>query len=199
MTRRSGFTVLEVLVALMITSVVALLAYGTASAGIDTKQRLEDHQTRSEAHMIARAFLVDALRHPVEGGGSAMNDVLFAVEDLARSDGLPADAIQFQSRGVLPPLGATATWSVTLAPTPDGVRLLAIPIDASSAAPIDALLDDACGMRVRVLSRSADVEWLDRWDTLGRVPAAVAIEFFSERGIPVGAPLIVQAALETVR
>ncbi len=195
----TGFTLLEVLVAIMLTSVVALLAYGTANASIDTKERLEEHRTRSEAHMIVRALLVDALRHPVEGGGAAMNDPLFTLEDATRSDGLPVDAIQFLSRGVVPPLGATNTWSVTLTPTADGVRLLAVPIDATSSAPIDALLADVHGLRVRVLPRSGDLEWLDRWDALGRLPAAVAIDFLSDQGVPVGAPLVVHAALETVR
>ena len=198
MTRANGFTVIEVLLAVMLTSVVALLAYGTSSAGLDVKERLLDHQNRAEARTIARALLVDALRHPVEGGGAAMNDVLFAVEDAARSDGLPLDAIQFLTRGVIPPLGATSTWSITLAPTVDGVRLLAVPSDGSSTT-IDLLLADVRGLQVKVLGRTSDAEWTPGWDALGRVPAAVAIEFFSAPGVPSGAPLIVHSTLEQVR
>ena len=198
MSTRNGFTVIEVLIAVMLTSVVALLAYGTSSAGLDVKERLLDHQNRAEAHTIARALLVDALRHPVEGGGAAMNDVLFAVEDVVRSDGLPLDAMQFLSRGLVPPLGATTTWSVTLAPTADGVRLLAVPTDGSSTT-IDLLLTDVRGLQVKVLGRTSDTEWAPSWAALGRVPAAVAIEFFSAPGVPAGAPLIVHSALEQVR
>jgi prepilin-type N-terminal cleavage/methylation domain-containing protein len=197
-TRQSGFTLLEVLVAIVLTSVVALLAYGTAGAGIDTSERLAQHRATAEAQLIVRSLLMDALRHTVEGGGTSMNDVLFTIDDAVSSEGLPIDGLMFLSRGVSAPLGGATTWSVTLSPSPDGVRLFAVPA-AGSQSPIDAVLPGIRGLQVRALARTADLEWSNQWDAPGRVPAAVAIEFLDAQGTPAAPPLVVHAALEVVR
>lgn len=198
MTRRAGFTLLELMVALVVTGVVALLAYGTASAGFDTNERLERYRTAVESRLIVRQLLSDALRHLPEGGGAAMNDVLLTIEDATSAEGLPVDVLHFLSRGITSPLGASATWSVTLGPSLEGVRLVAVPLGATQAAPIDAVLRDVSGLSVRVLARTDDASWSERWDVLGRVPAAVAIEWLSESGQPVAPMLVVHAALERV-
>jgi prepilin-type N-terminal cleavage/methylation domain-containing protein len=199
MSRRTGFTLFEVMVALVLTSIVALLAYGTASAGFDSNEQLADYRNNVEAQVIVRALLVDALRHPVEGGGLAMNDTLFILEDRSNEEGVPVDAIRFVSRGVSAPLGTSETWIVTLAPSTEGIRFSALPTGTNALAPIDALIGNAHGLNVRVLDRSADLEWSDRWDVPGRLPAAVALELFSSRGERMGAPLVVHGALEGVR
>jgi prepilin-type N-terminal cleavage/methylation domain-containing protein len=196
---RRGFTLLELLVALVITSVVALLAYGTARAGMDTSERLERHRAAVEGQALLRALLLDALRHPTEGGGLAMDDTLFVLEDAVSTEGVPLDAVQFFTRGITPPLGATDTWLVTLSPTAEGLHMHAVPQGLRKATPIDALLANARGLNVRVLGRTADSVWSDRWDVAGRVPAAVALEFFDARGARFAAPLIVHGALEVVQ
>ncbi len=196
MTRRAGFTLLELMVAMVVTSLVALLAYGTARAGIDTNERLERYRTTVETQMIVRTLLLDALRHPPEEGGAAMNDMLFHIDDRVSGEGLPMDGVSFQTRGVTPPLGASATWSVTLSATDQGVRLHAVPLGASATEPIDVLLASARGLSVRVLSRTTGSSWSDQWDAPGRVPTAVAIEFLSEQNTLVAPPLVVYAALE---
>ena len=197
--RRAGFTVLEVLVAIVVTSVVALLAYGTARTGIDTGERLERYRTRVESEAILRALLADALRHPPEQGGAAMNDVLFALDDRTNSDGLPLDALLFYTRGAAAPLGASDTWTVILEPSDDGLRVRALPADSGTVAAIDAVWPGIHGFNVRVLGRSADSVWISQWDVAGRVPAAVALEFLNERGEHSAPPLIVHSALERVR
>jgi prepilin-type N-terminal cleavage/methylation domain-containing protein len=199
MTPRRGFTLLEVMVALVVTGIVALLAYGAASAGFDASDRLERYRATVEAQAIVRALLLDALRHLPEGGGAAMNDTLFALHDRASAEGIPSDALRFFSRGVTPPLGASGSWMVTLAPAEEGVRMVAVPIGPGEAAPVSVRLSGARGLDVRLLDRTADSLWLDRWDVAGRVPAAVALEFLSAGGVPVGPPLVVHAALEVVR
>ena len=199
MNARGGFTLIEIMVAIVLTSVVALLAYGTAHAGIDTKERIETYRTNVEAQMIVRDLLFNALRHPVEGGGLAMNDTLFTIDDRVTSAGLPVNGVRFYSRGLVAPLGATSTWSVTIAPSPEGVRVVAEPVVPGSARGIGAVLSDVAGVRARVLGRSADTDWQNRWDIVGRVPAAVSLEFLTARGTLAGAPLVVHAALEEVR
>jgi prepilin-type N-terminal cleavage/methylation domain-containing protein len=198
MNRRSGFTLFEVMVAIVITGVVALLVFGTAQAGFDTRDRLERFRTQVEGQAILRALLVDALRHPVEGGGFAMNDTLFLIEDAVRADGLPMDALRFHSRGVMSPQGATTPWSVLLLPEDGGLRLIAIPADTNVAS-IDALMPTTRGIDVRVLTRTADSVWNEQWDGIGRVPAAVAIDFYADDGSRIGPPLVVHSALEVVR
>jgi prepilin-type N-terminal cleavage/methylation domain-containing protein len=198
MMRCRGFTLLEVMAAIVITGVVALLVFGTARAGIDTDQRLERFRTGLESQAILRSLLVDALRHPVEGGGAAMNDTLFTIADAVRANGLPADELRFLSRGIAPPFGASPIWSVTLIPGDSGLRLLARPADGSTSG-ISAALPLAWGLNVRVLARTADSAWSDVWDAPGRVPAAVALEFLTAEGAPAGPPLLVHSALEVVR
>ncbi len=199
MSRRSGFTLVELMVAIVVTSIVALLAWSTVSAGLDTSDRLERHRVTVEARMIVRALLLDALRHLPEGGGAAMNDALFLVDDAVTADGLPVDALHFLSRGLTPPLGSSGMWTVTIEPAAEGLRLAASPANASDIAPIETTLPGVRGLQVRVLARTADSVWLERWDVLGRVPAAVALEFLSERGEPVTPPLVVHAGLEAMR
>ena len=196
---RPGFTLIEVMVAIILTSVVALLAYGTAHTGLDTQKRIERFRTSAEAHVIVRDLLTNALRHPVEGGGFAMNDTLFTIDDRVDANGLPVNTVRFVSRGVVAPLGGSSLWLVTIEPAAEGVRVAALPARSEDAQPIVALLPDVRGVRARVLDRTADTEWLSRWDVVGRVPAAVALEFFSERGEPVGPALVVHGALERVR
>jgi prepilin-type N-terminal cleavage/methylation domain-containing protein len=199
MMRRPGFTLIEVMAAIVITGVVAVLVFGTARLGIDTDERLERYRMDLEARAIVRTLLVDALRHPVEGGGAAMNDTLFAIADAVQVDGLSVDGLYFVSRGVATPLGASATWAVSLVPVDSGIRFRAVPAAESNAGGIETLLTSVRGLNVRVLSRSADSAWSDVWDAPGRVPAVVVLEFLRADGAPAGPPVVVHSALEPVR
>lgn len=199
MSRRGGFTLLEVMVAIVLTSVVALVTFGTIQAAFALDERLDDHRGRAEAQMILRTFLVDALRHPPEEGGSAMNEMLFELGDRSDARGFPLDEIRFLSRGITPPLGASGSWAVTLGAEDGGVRLRAAPVGTSAAAPIEAWIGGARGLNVRVLYRTGDLEWSERWDVSGRVPVAVELAFINEAGAPASPPLVVHAGLENIR
>jgi prepilin-type N-terminal cleavage/methylation domain-containing protein len=199
MMRRDGFTLLEVLVAISLTGIIALLVFGTAHAGFDTSERVQRHRDAATTEAIVRQLLVDALRHPLAGGGSFMNDTLFEIDDRVRDDGLPVDAIRFVTRGITPPLGASPAWTVLLAPTDAGLHLRALPSSDDAAQPIDVVVTDIRGMSVHVLDRTLDAEWLAAWPFTGRAPAAVAIRFVRADGEQHGAPLIVHGALEPVR
>ena len=199
MTRRAGFTLIEVIVAIVITGVVALIVYGTVNAGVDTSERVARHSEATEAQVILRELLLDALRHPIEGGGAAMNDTLFYLVDQLSADGVPHDAIAFVSRGVTAPHGATSAWQVTVGVAPEGLRLHAVPAQPDRTAPIDALLPGVHGLDVQVLDRTADSFWHEQWPVAGRVPAAVAIRFIMAPAARAMPPLVVHAALEQVR
>lgn len=196
--RNRGFTLLEVVVALVISAVVALLAFGTVSTAFDGQEQLERHQDLAEAQMIVRALLLDALRHPPEEGGAAMNDVLFEIDDRVDANGVPVDAVRFRSRGMAQPLGASREWTVELAASPEGLRLLASPGPDGGLAPIEALVTGARGLEVRVLARTDEPIWSALWESPGRVPAAVALAFLSDAGEPVSPALVVRSGWDGV-
>jgi prepilin-type N-terminal cleavage/methylation domain-containing protein len=62
-TGRRGFTLFELLVALTLTGIVALLVYGAAGTAIDTEQRLRTRESEGRAERAWRAILEDALRN----------------------------------------------------------------------------------------------------------------------------------------
>ncbi|MGZ8470574.1 MAG: PulJ/GspJ family protein, partial [Gemmatirosa sp.] len=67
MSARRGFTLLEVMVALVVSAMVVTLAYGAAQAGFDTEARLREGQAAARATTAWRALLGDALRHVERG------------------------------------------------------------------------------------------------------------------------------------
>src|SRR5579872_1419180 len=62
-TRRSAFTLIEIMVALVITSLVALLAYGVAQVGYDARARVVGHLRDVESARAFRILLSDAMRN----------------------------------------------------------------------------------------------------------------------------------------
>lgn len=178
MKARRGFTLLEVMIAIIITSVVALLAYGTAAAGFDTEQRLARFRATTGTYLNVRTFLIDALRHPHEQGGPFMNDELLALDD----------GLRFLSK----------KWIIELRPGNQGVTLRATPLDTAVLTPVVWTLPDANGLRIQVLDRTTSSEWQTEWHALGRLPAAVKIEFASVPGAPAIPPIVAHTALERI-
>jgi general secretion pathway protein J len=190
--KRRAFTLLELLVAITVTGIVAVLAYGSAQAGFDTDQRLARVRETSEAEAQFRALVSDALRHPVEA--TAVDEALLTLVDAVDSTGTPADRLRFLSRGIVPPLGTSTPWEVTLAPADDGLRFVARPL-GDGAPPIRATLRSVRGLDVRVLPRATE-EWSPAWSSSGRMPAAVELSFVPANGLPRPAPLVVRVGLE---
>lgn len=181
-----GFTLVEVLVALVVTGIVVTLAYGTLRAGLDTSARLDDRRARAEALTAWRALLGDALRH-VERG-VADDDTVFAVATDVRGD-----ALRLVTRGIAPPQGAGERWWLTLAPTPDGVRLDAVPERAG--APVHVLLRDARALRVTVLPYAGSA-WSRGWARPSAAPAAVAVRLLDAGGRDVVPALVTRTRPE---
>jgi prepilin-type N-terminal cleavage/methylation domain-containing protein len=193
---RAGFTLLEVVVAVVVGSVVALVAWGTVAAGRDTGERISARAQSLEAHMIVRTLLSDALRHPLPSGGTSLGDTIFALWTGTTPDGLPADAVRLVSRGLGATRGAGGAWSVLFEPTADGARFTAVPLGDARATPLQALLRDVAGVEVRVLDRAGAVAWLDAWPHAGRAPAAVRVRLLDARGRAAAPDLVMHAAPE---
>ena len=199
MTNRRAFTLLELIVSIAVGGIIALLVYASASAGIDTRDALDRHRGSSEAELRARIVLADALRHAsdeFDTGGSA-----FELTDATDARGLPTDQLTFLTRGILPPLGASARWAVTLAPTPAGLLIRSAPATnavGAFAQGISGVLGDVRGVNVEVMGM-ADRSWSTQWPASGQLPAAVRLTFLDARGVEIGAPLVVRVGLEGVR
>ena len=202
MIARRGFTLLEVIVALVIMGLVVSLAYASAQAGFDTERRLEHHRSAGEAEVTTRALLVDALRHTIPGvrGGPP-------VFELVRGAGVSGDSVVFLTRGIIPPLGTSATWKVTVAAGPHGLRLQALPQDTrtdaasrshDTAGTLSAELPDVASLDVRVLGRGSSAAWSEEWTDAGVAPQAVRLTFLSPAGAAIGAPIVVRLGLERV-
>lgn len=185
---RKAFTLIEVMVALVLTGLVALLAYGSAQAGFDTADRLDGYRHGTESEALMRGMLSDALRHLTDApaGGPAS----FRVERMSQS----SDALAFVTRGVTSPHGAGSLWVMTVRPSPRGLWLHAEPLEDRAAADIDAYVSELTGISVRALND--DGEWVREWTTGRRSPAAVEISF---SGLRSPLPTLVVASSRELR
>jgi len=184
---RRGFTLLDVMIALLIGSVVVLLGYGTLGAGLDIEARVSAARDVDAATTAFRATLTDALRHAVSGDGSATGGVSTTTNGTGETTRL-----SFMSRGVTQPLGGSEIWQVDLGSDSTGVTLDARPADLAQS----VLHLSARGPRafaVRFLPRD-DAAWRDGWNDPTRLPAAVEVRFLDAAGRDVSAALVARTA-----
>jgi prepilin-type N-terminal cleavage/methylation domain-containing protein len=193
---RRAFTLLELIVSITVAGIIALLAYASASAGFDTRAAIARHRATSEAELRVRGVLLDALRHASDEGDAGY--LAFELVDATDGRGLPLDRLTFLTRGILPPLGASALWMVTLSPSPAGLELRAAPGGGPENPHVTARLEGVRGVDIQVMSL-ADRTWATAWPSPAQLPAAVQLTFYDAAGAPVGAPLVVRVGLEAVR
>jgi len=185
---RRAFTLIEVLLALVITGLVVTLAYGTAQAGFDTQARLTEYRVMGESDAVVRSLLSDALRHAVDGvrGGEAV----FDLTDRSLSDGTPNDSLRFTTRGVVPPLGSSGSWSVEVWSAGGALHLSAYPETNAPGelAPVQAQLTGVRGLDVQLLGRGMAAVWRDGWAERDVAPDAISFAVVrdgsrAERGV----------------
>src|SRR2546425_11391855 len=122
-TRASGFTLLEVMVAIVLTGLVVLLAYGAAQVSYDAHARLRADVDALQEAQALRELLQDALRSaraPQRPG-----DPRFT---------LHAGRLSFVTAGGGPPLDPGYDWLVTIGAGSGGLGLFAIPGGRAPAA-----------------------------------------------------------------
>lgn len=192
MPRTRGFTLLEIMLALTVTGLVAALAYGALQAGLDTGSRLTSHTAAAEATQVARAMIAQAVRHAVPGirGG----DDVFSLSDRVGTRGEPADSLAFLSRGVVEPFGTGDAWRVVVWREGDSTRLEARREWATELPAIASTIrgDDAFDVTVLGRGDAADA-WRSTWDEPDVTPDAIA--FAWGRG-SAGARSVVRIGLE---
>jgi prepilin-type N-terminal cleavage/methylation domain-containing protein len=186
--KRNAFTLVEVMVALVVTGLVVSIAYASVQAGLETSDRMAAARTGEERERVARALLSRAIRHAVPGaiGGQPV----FVLRDQPSGDELI-----FRTRGVSEPLGAAGVWEVALVQTQDGMRLTGIAVGDSSVT-FTTLLPRMRRIDVRVLGRDVRDGWFENWPFMDRSPVAVTIAFMDENGRPIGTPLVSRVGLE---
>jgi prepilin-type N-terminal cleavage/methylation domain-containing protein len=187
MTLRRGFTLIEVMIALVISSVVVLLAYATLRAGVDTQERVSDVRDASERAMTLRAMLGDAMRHAITGDDRDARGMFMETDASGR-----AVQLGFVSRGITPPYGGAAAWRVALYSDTAGVSFSAAPLDAAQT-PLRLHTRLVRSFAVRFLARD-DAEWRTDWNDPTRLPAAIEVRLLDRAGMDALAPVVARTS-----
>ena len=178
MRRVSGFTLLEVLVAIVLTSIVALLAYAAAQVSFDARARLGADLSGLQGGRALREFLQDALRNaqsPQRPGDPGFT--------------LQAARLSFVTAGGGTPFDPDYDWLVTLGPSARGLEVVAVPIGRAPPIPLTFALPAATRWDVRVLAPWGS-QWLEEWLSGRVMPRAVAIRLWHDAD-PLGPPVFV--------
>jgi len=193
--RRSGFTLMEVLVSILLTAVVSLLVYGAVQAARDVDSRLGEEHRSLQSALAMRLVLQSVLRgaQPVW----LAPDTVLVLENRTSSRGEPADRLRLITSGEIPPLTPGADWLVSLEATPNGLHLTGAPLGVRTPPHPLATLPGITGLRVRVRDSESGPEWLEQWSFPAVLPQAVELTYWTDSG-PVGVPLSVTLPLGKV-
>lgn len=174
--RRSGFTLLELTVALAVTGIVALIVYGTVAAAGDTERRVLATEAALRRDVAWRAIVHDALRNV--RSTADYDDAAFAVEPRAGPAGESRDRVSFVTAGGTPPLIPDVDWRVTIEVDAGGLRLLASPITGAPMPAIELRWPMVTALDVRVLD---DGGWQEVWRRVA-LPRSVSLTTYHENG-----------------
>ena len=176
--RPSGFTLLEVMIALVLTGVVAMMAVAAAQVSAESAAVIRRELVRVGSDRAARQLLLDLL-HNVRPP-RARGDTSFA---------LAGDTLTFTAAGA-PPLDPERDWLVSIRPGDTSLALVARSLGRGPAASSELRLSRITRWRVRVLP-PAGREWRDRWAPAPVLPTAVAVTLWSGDE-PLGPPLTIR-------
>jgi len=177
----AGFTLLEIMVAIVLTGMVAVLAFGAARVSVDTRARLGRALADQQRARATQAFLEDALRNarrprrPGEPG-------------LELRDG----RLAFVAAGTGPPLDPDYDWRVTIAVDSGGLDILATTVGRGPPTTTRVRVPDVTRWDVQALTDDA-TGWTRAWTDTTRLPAAVTISLWHDTQ-PIGQPLLVAIA-----
>jgi prepilin-type N-terminal cleavage/methylation domain-containing protein len=161
MTRR-GFTLLEVMIAIVLTSIVALMAFASARVSADSYAVITRRLADVRGERAARQTLLDLL-HNVRPP-RVRSDTAFA---------LSGDTLRFIAAGA-PPLDPDYDWLVAIEPGDSGLSLVGRSMGRGPAASLRLRLPHVTRWQVRVLPPRGN-EWKDVWSPAPVMPEAVAM------------------------
>src|SRR5688500_6689991 len=98
---RRAFTLLELIVSIAIAGIIGLLVYGSASAGLDTRDALARHRATAESELRTRILLADPLGHASDAAsaGAAVHQPLRCAD----VRGVASADVTCTPRGISPP------------------------------------------------------------------------------------------------
>lgn len=170
--QRQGFTLMEVMMAITITALVATVAAAALRAGLDVRERVGTHRLTVDAEARAMEWLSTMLRHPPEA--NAVTEPLLQITHLASG----SDSVVFLTRSASPTAGTGAIWRVSLHADMNGLHVNAASTRDVSAAPVLSLLPHIRTVRADALNpASGNSEWLREWPVLRSAPAALRLTF----------------------
>jgi prepilin-type N-terminal cleavage/methylation domain-containing protein len=173
--RRRGFTLLEAMVALAVTGLVAVLVYGVASVATDTERRLRREISEGRAERAWRALLEDALRNTRPAPDYRRPTL--RIEAGPRGPGGPLDVIRFTAAGGTPPLTSDADWEIVVEAVDGRLALTATPIGVVAPARRVLAPPGITGLEVRALDAIGNRGWQEEWSQ-GYLPRALALTYW---------------------
>ena len=184
--RRTGFTLVELMLALTLTAIAAALAGTTMVAARRTGERVEAHGEVRGADVRLRAMLTDMLRHAPSGDRTS--EPLLQIR--RNVDGT---VLEFLTTGVHAPFGAGPVWRATLWEDSTGLRLQAVPVREDVTTPaITMQLPNGAALDIEVLEPTRAGEaaaWRADWPIAQTRPSAVRLHW-RQKDTP-GEPLVV--------
>jgi len=209
MSRRGGFTLLEILVATAILGIIMGTVYGVFARTLAAKNHSEE---RAELYASGREVVLK-IADELEGALPPTAGRNIGFIGVTGSERVPTDAVQFdlvvrRPFGLTQARGGRALVSYSLDPIKDSQNVFALrrqeqmlteapPDDANSdpsqaaatpgAPPVIAayLIDQVAGLRFRYLDPQSG-DWVDTWDTTVEVPTGQP---------PIGLPGAVEVTL----
>lgn len=167
--RRGGFTLLEVMVAIVLTSIVVAIAYAMAQAGIDARTRLTVRLRRVQSARAAREILRDALRNAraAQRAGDPRGGVV-----------LSNDTLSFVAAGGATPLDPDYDWMFTIAPGRGGLHVTAVAVGHAPPAQVAFSVPEVTRWDVWMLAPDGRT-WRTTWGEPTLMPRAVVIAFWN--------------------
>jgi prepilin-type N-terminal cleavage/methylation domain-containing protein len=176
--RGAGFTLLEVMIALLLTSLVAMMAYAAARVSVGSAAVIERELVTLRSERAARQLLLDLL-HNVRPARSGADTGL----------ALTAGTLVFTAAGALP-LDPERDWRVTMRPGEGGLAISARSLGRGPEKRAELRLPRVTGWDVRVLPPGGKT-WMQNWVPSPALPAAVGVTL-QDGDRPLGAPLTVR-------
>ncbi len=165
----AGFTLLEVIVAVLLTSLVVILGFSAAQVSFDSSARLGFDLRRLQSGRAVRQILGDALRNaqpaqqPTDPGFQLQNDRL-----------------TFMAAAGASPLDPDYDWLITIGPVDGRVEFAAKPLGRAPPAEVRFTLPEVTRWDVRVMVPGSTAGWLREWPRGTMMPRAVEIKFWNE-------------------
>lgn len=176
--KRAGFTLVEVMISLVLTSLIALIVHDTLSLVIEGNVRAATHEAERDADRALRVLFENAFRnaHVIRAGGGP---TFVLLNDVAPA-GLPRDELIFATRASEPPFTPATDWELQARVSHTGLRVSARPQGSSQARTL-AIVPDIVALDVQVLGIQEHATWQDTWRDDRSLPRAVRLTFWKRK------------------